>query len=211
MNPNTSPSPPSDEEGQRLYRALLRPTATATWDFANAYLSHLTAWLQARNPRASSDLCDAAVVETVYGFLKTPEHFEPGRGTPLLTFLRLSAQRDLLNLLKREERHAHQPLDERVVELHSAGGKHQGERGPLSTLCDWEDEQERRAFLQEVRAILTGPEQQVFELMLSGERDTPVFVAALGLTHLAPEEQEAEVKRVKDRIKVRIKRWRRKP
>src|SRR5436190_8316512 len=110
-------SPPPEAEGQQLYQALLRSAVTSTLDFANAYLPHLVAWLQARNPQASPDLCDEAAVIAVHHFLKTPDHFDPNRGT-LLAFLHLAARRDLLNLLEKENRHAHQPLEENVVELH---------------------------------------------------------------------------------------------
>lgn len=209
MHPHPASPFPSEEEGQLLYQALLlRSLATATYDFASAYLPALNAWLQARNPRLSPDLCDEAAVEAVYNFLKAPEQFDPNRGIPLAAFLRLAARRDLLNLLKREKRHAHQALDDKVVELRVVVGNHSGEKGPLLALCDREDEQERLAILAGVRSMLTEPEQRVLDLMLEGERDTPLFAAALGLAHLSAEEQEIEVKRVKDRIKARIKRWR---
>lgn len=206
MNPHTSPPFPSDEEGELLYKALLQPTATATWDFARAYLPPLADWLRSRNRHVSPDLCDEAAGETVRDLLMAPEHFDPRRGTKLLAFLRLAAQRDLLNVLEREARHAHQPLEEKVVELHGPGRNYQRGEGPLTVLCDQEDEAQRQAFLDEIRADLRETDRRVFDLMAAGERATPVFAAAMDITHRPDEEQEIEVKRAKDRIKARMKR-----
>ena len=63
MRPPPIPPAPAHAEGLRLHQALGSPSATATWDFARAYLAHLTAWLQATNPRAPADLCEEAAVE----------------------------------------------------------------------------------------------------------------------------------------------------
>ena len=171
----------------------MQTVATATWEFADAYLSYLVAWLQTRNHRVSPDLCDEAAGIAIHNFMKAPECFDPTRGTKLLAFLRLAAQRDLLNLLETEKRHAHQPLEENIVEFHAAGRKYQGRQGALNALCDWEDEQERLTFLQQVRASLKEPDRQVFDLMLAGERDTPVFATALGVTHLSPKNKKSRL------------------
>jgi hypothetical protein len=59
------PAPPCDAEGLRLYLALSETDRGAALDFARAYLPHLRAWLQARNPHVSPDLCEDAAVETL--------------------------------------------------------------------------------------------------------------------------------------------------
>jgi hypothetical protein len=59
-----------------------------------------------------------------------------------------------------------------------------------------------------VREGLTEAELQALDLILEGERKTAVFAQVLRLNHLAKDLQEAEVKKVKDKLKSRIKRGR---
>jgi DNA-directed RNA polymerase specialized sigma24 family protein len=209
MAPQVIPLPPADADGLRFHRALSASDPSATWDFARAYTDHLAAWLRARNSAAVADLCEDAAVETVASVLCNPEQFDPGKGMSLLNYLHRSAQCDLLNLLRGEARHAHEALDENCVEFGSTAGNCQGkEDDPLQILCDREDDQERRAFFQELRGSLAEADQSVLDLMLSGERGHAAFADALGVTLLPVEEQEVEVKRAKDRIKARGKRMR---
>jgi len=209
MRPPTIPPAPADAEGLRLHQALGSPAATAPWDFARAYLPHLTAWLQATNPHAAADLCEEAAVETVFSLLRSPHQFDPMKSKKLLSFLRRSAQCDLLNSLRREARHRHETLDENSVAFASSAGKYEGkDKGPLQILCDREDDQERRAFLEKLRAALTESEQAVLELMLAGIHETDLCAEAMGITHLPRGERTKQVKRVKDRINKRIERMR---
>lgn len=212
MRLSTIPLPPSDAEGLRLYQALGSPVPTATADFARAYLPHLAGWLQATNRRVSADLCDEAAVETLYNFLAASTRFDADRSKSLLGFLRLSARRDLLNLLRREARHKHDGLEENAVELAPSSGKYSGKvPGPLQLLCDQEDEEERRLFLEKLRATLNESEQRVLELMLDGVRGTQRYVEAMAVADLPLPEQRQQVKRVKDRINKRAQRMREEP
>ena len=205
------PPPPPDARGLQLHGSLLTSDAAAPWAFAHAYLDHLAAWLHCLHP-AAADLCEEAAVETVYGLLADPLRFDPQGGKSLLNYLRMAARCDLLNLFRREARHAHETLDENSVELHAVAGKYQGrDDDPLQALCDLEDEAARQDFLRGWRGSLGGPDQAVFDLMRAGERKNEAFAAALGVGGLPPEEQEAEVKRAKDRIKARGKRLKENP
>lgn len=212
MRPPTIPPAPADAEGLRLHQALSLPVATAPYDFARFYLPHLTAWLQTTNPRACADLCEEAAVETIYSLLHAPARFDPSKGKALLSFLRMSARCDLRNLLRRETRHQHEPLDENSVAFASSAGKYSGKvKGPLQLLCELEDEQERQQLLEKVRAISNQTEQAVLDLMVAGIRNTDVYAEVLAIAHLLPRERRKQVKRVKDRINKRIERLRDKP
>lgn len=212
MRPPTIHPSPDDAEGLRLHQALESSGRIATWEFTRAYLPYLSAWLQAKNARISVDLCEEAASETVYSFLNTPHRFDPTKSRSLLGYLQMSARRDLLNLLRRENRHRHEPLDEKNVELASVAGNYSGRvPDPLQILCDQEDDQVRQDVAEKVRASLSASEQVVLERMLAGDRETGAYAAALGITHLPVEEQRKQVKRVKDRITKRIERMKGKP
>jgi DNA-directed RNA polymerase specialized sigma24 family protein len=212
MAPQAIPPPPPHTEGLRLHQALSSPDATASWDFARAYLPHLTAWLQVRSRPDSADLCEEAAIETVYGLLNNPGQYNPEKGMNLLNYLRLAARRDLFNLLRSEARHRHEPLDENGVELRPVSGKRgRMDDSPLQILCDRVDEQERQSFLADLRGSLNDEERTVLDLLLSGERQTRGFAEGLGMSSTPVDEQELQVKRIKDRIKARIKRMRDRP
>ncbi len=81
----------------------------------------------------------------------------------------------------------------------------------MQILCEQEDDQERRRFLERLRALLPESEQSVLELMLEGVRENEAYAAAMGITHLPTRQQRKQVKRVKDRINKRARRLREKP
>ena len=69
-----------------------------------------------------------------------------------------------------------------------------------------EAEKAEREILAPVRRGLSASEERFLDLMLQGERKTTVFAQALGIEDLPPSEQEAEVHRVKNKLKKRIER-----
>jgi hypothetical protein len=62
--------------------------------------------------------------------------------------------------------------------------------------------------LSQVRRGLSPEQQCCLELMVQGERKTAAFAKALGIENLSKNEQQIEVKRVKDMLKQRIRRTR---
>lgn len=207
MSRHATPAAPDEGVCQEMHHALLRADPTAPSDFARAVLDPLAAWLRTRNAGASPDLCDEAAVQTVHAHLLRPEKYDTERGMSLWRYLQMAAQGDLLNLLHREKRHRHLPLNENDVVLTAPGGNARGRSAsPLQALCDAEDEQLRQKRLQALRTALTEPEQRVLDLLIAGERRTSLFAAALGLDHRSAAEQKAEVKRVKDRLMKRLRR-----
>jgi len=57
--------------------------------------------------------------------------------------------------------------------------------------------------------IVDAGDKEVLTLFLREERDYAVYATALGIEHLAPEDRDAEIKRRKDRIEMRLRRLRR--
>lgn len=162
--------------------------------FSAEYFPGLVAWLCHRHPRADANLAHEAAGDALVGFLKDPGRYDAGRRS-LVGYLRMAAERDLLNLLRRERRHF--PKRRRRVELDGLAGKEIG-----SDLLRWDD----FPALAAVRDSLSERDRRVYELMNQGERDRRVFAEALGLTNLPAEEQRAEIKRTKDRIFARFRR-----
>jgi RNA polymerase sigma-70 factor (ECF subfamily) len=197
---------PLPEEELRLHLLLVEGTLDAPADACRAYLGPLLRWLGTRAPKVDHDLRQTAVHEALMNYVMRPTSYDPRRGS-LAHFLRMAAHRDLLNLLRREARHHRHRSDWKFVEDGVQGGNLSGrEEEPLMHLQRREAAEHWQGFLQCFAARCAPEERCVLELMLAGESRTEVIAAALGRGDLPPGEQEREVKRIKDRLKVRLKR-----
>lgn len=202
---------PSQDEALALHELLLAGDPVAPSDLAVAYLEPLARWVARVNPQSEASVCDTAAEDAILALLKYPDSYDPAR-MPLETYLCMAAKRDLQNARRSEGRHARRQADWGSVELSSTMGKY---------LMDAEADPARIVELQEViedivrkrprmpKAALAGlspGEVQALGLVECGERRTELFAVALEITHLPPEQQRVEVKRVKDRLKLRLRR-----
>jgi hypothetical protein len=185
-----------------LWERLLVRDPLAWSDLCTTFLDPLMAWLGRRVPYADADLIAEAAENALLGLAKNPQTYNPRRAS-LEGYLRLSARGDLLNLLQKERRRQRGRCDLKIVELGPRAGKYLGRD---------EDPSWRLRLVEEGSRLLRPPvelsaaEGRVWELMQRGERRTPVFAEALGLSSLPQGEQRAAVKRVKDRITKRLER-----
>lgn len=155
-------------------------------------------------PGSSAQLLEDAAVDAFMQYLKAPEKYDVTRGTWITYLFQISRSR-LLRLAQRENRHLRAlagsveldadpgysvPADERFDPQHGL------EQSDASTLVDRAQESSE----------FTPEELRILGLMKKGERSTKVFAQALAIAHLPVNEQRAEVKRIKDRIKKRIER-----
>ncbi len=182
---------PSAVEGLALHRALLDGDPVAPTLLIETYQDYLVDRLRANAPWASEDDCLAAADEALFNLVRAPEAFDPARG-PLGPYLGRSARRDLLNLQAREARHHRLRIALADVEDRPDAGNYFGE-GPAEEL-------------DRLAGLLSDKEQQVFDLMRAGVRETEAYVLVLGLTDLPPAEQARAVKRAKERIVKRLRR-----
>jgi DNA-directed RNA polymerase specialized sigma24 family protein len=189
---------PSADRAAELVRRLAAGDPVAPSDFAAAYLDPLVAFLRATNPSADDHAVQDAAEDAIVSLCKNPAQFDPARGE-LAAYLKMSAAGDLKNLLAREKKHHRNRESWDSVEL-DAAARNSGDDG-ADDLPSFD-----HPALATVIAAFTADERRVFELIRAGERRNEVFAAALGLTHLTEVEWEAEVLRIKDRIKRRLKR-----
>jgi hypothetical protein len=165
----------------------------------------LIAWLQTTNAGVDPMACEEAAGEAIVGFLNNPAAYSPER-LAVHAFLRMAAQRDLQNLLRKERRHQRNRRDLNVVEHASEDGKHLERNDDPSLPLQIEEARQRQAPPDALWQQLTDVERRFWEQMQQGEWRTPVFAVILGVTHLSAGEQRREVKRVKDRLKKRMER-----
>ena len=193
---------PTREEEQELHRRLSAGDKTAISDLAAHYYEAIIDHLRRTNKKyVSDDEITNAAFETWDSISKNPRQCDPAKS--LWSFLKLAAQRDLMNILaKQKRRRKHEVAFEHVEQF--------PDRGIVSLDAEREAEIERirRDLLPIIRAGLSDPELRCLELHLEGERKTGAYAVVLGIADQSEDEQEAIVKRIKDKLKTRIKRAR---
>jgi hypothetical protein len=208
MSASPASSPPPDRH-QLLHQRLVDRDPTAPDDFADTFLEPLTAWLTEHNGAIHPDLVSEAAEEAILAVIRNPASYRPQDGT-LESYLRMSAQADLRNLLRRETTHRsrHERLE--IVELSAEGGKYTGREDDPGVGLMIEEELAilAREVPVSVREGLTEVEARVLELMLRGERRTAIYADTCGIADRPPEEQRHLVKQIKDRLHKRIERQR---
>ena len=198
----------SADEERSLHRRLVDGDVTASADLTRLFLVHVIGWLTAKNSRrVPEELRVEAAEDALIALIKAPASFDPARGKRLASYLCMSAQGDLRNILQREGRYYKNQRRLEDVELSPQAGKYLVVNDDPARSLECQEESERaRVVAAPVREGLSDAESRALELLLDGERKTAVFAEALGIGHLPTTDQRAEVKRVKDKLKKRIQR-----
>lgn len=200
----------ADTEDVDIYQRLRAGDPLAPSDLCVAYLDTLGAWLMAGNPTIHPHDCQTAAADALLSLIKNPASYKPElRG--LRGYLQMAATGDLRNLLAGARRYALRSLSYDDVEQSSeARNLVQEDADPADIVVRRESEASEVIGLPSLPpALLAGfteEERAVRELMWRGERRTPVYAALLHISDRPMEAQQREVKRVKDRIKVRLRR-----
>lgn len=186
--------PPAPDLLALWERLRLDPTTAGA--FASAVLIPLAAELRRAFPFAHADDVEGAVHDAVLWAIEYPDRFDPEKSPPD-RFLRLVAERALTRHLRRESkrRDGRKPLE--CVGLDPAD-----DNLPQA----YYDLSEDRARLAPLLADLDPVDRRVWDLLCDGERRTLAFAGVLGIADRPADQQTAEVKRAKDRIKARLKR-----
>jgi len=197
---------PSAEDARRLHDRLLDDDPAAPGDVCSAFLAPLLGYLRRRHSDRDPHLVESAVLQTLFDYVKDPRRYDPGRNPNLGAYLRMAADRDLLNLLEQEARH-HRRRES--VELDSLAGNSEGEEGPTIRLYREEARAERERILEAVAGQCDVTDRAVLRLMREGVTALAPFASVLGVAHLPIDEQKRAVHQAKDRVKQRLRRYKR--
>lgn len=191
-----TPTPPADPDVTLHSRLQTVGDPAAAADFAAAYLDMLVAFLRRAHRTADEHLVLQAAEDAVLDVISHPGRYNPGRGS-LPGYLRMAARRDLMNAVRKEDRHQQNRAGAESVEFAEDRGNDEGDSlGPSF------DDPKLAAAL----ADFTPTEQEFFRLLRTGEKRTSVLAAALGLGDRPVAEQQAETKRTRDRLIKRLQR-----
>jgi RNA polymerase sigma factor (sigma-70 family) len=171
-------------------------------------MPHLEAHLQLRFPLQDDHTRQSVIIDLLLSYNARPTVYDPNR-LSLFSFLRMAARRDMLNALSKKRRHNRRVLGDDVIDKHPWSSDENVMLARLA-LAEWLDEQTNLSFEQviaELEARLTEEEKNILRLMLDGERSTAQFAEVMGISHLDEPVQRYRVKRMKDRIKKRLRRF----
>jgi RNA polymerase sigma factor (sigma-70 family) len=199
----------ADEQFDRqIHARLLAGDVTAPAELAEAYLQEIERRLGKKFARVHDQaLLAESAAEAILGFSKNPQNYDPTK-LSLASFLRMAAERDLLNALRRERPHLGKEIlsddvEEAVLSRnsHSEGSVRYAVEEKLIASLDLDTA--RRTLDTHFRDPL---DRKLLELLRSGERSTTAYADILGINTLSAKQQKAIVKQHKDRITKEIER-----
>jgi hypothetical protein len=210
----TTADEPDQEHLLRLHDELVNGERTAPARMANLVLEPLVRRVRQGvsgidEPQVRSTCC-----QTLARYLRSPEIYEPNRG-PLIAWLVLDARGDVLNELT-SARGRREIVDVATVELRGATGNVFTEAAELRPVEEealdhadpYDVPTDVLASIREHAAALSPEDAAMIELMGEGVRETAAYAEVLGITHLPAQEQQAAVKREKDRLTRQLERLR---
>ena len=197
--------PGGDDSAQllELHRRLLTGDRTASEEVVRLLHASLTQEVSAQFPHTDQHIIWDGVIDAMLDYCARPQQFDAERGVSLKRFLRLAARRNVVNMLRGEQRRkvreeaAGHAWAASSVELDPAAG---------NLLQKEESTQRQRQQTALTNALQNPNDQQLLALRLQGVRRTEAFAEVLGITHLPIETQRREVKRAKDRIDKMLRR-----
>lgn len=186
-----------------LHTRLLRGDRVASEEIITLLLAPLSGEVGAKFPFTDPHVVCDGVIDALLDFCAKPSAFDPARGVPIQRYLAKAAWRNLANSVRGEKRRKareQKAMDEpgnKTVELHPrAGNSNQNDCGSQT-----------EKYQDLMKALDSSVDQEILKLRLQGERRTAAFAQILGISHLPASDQRREVKRAKDRIDVRLKRF----
>lgn len=195
----------ASESELSLHQRLLEGEETASSEVCDRFLDPLIKDLNRFNPKIANrdpSLIPDAVVEALLNYIDEPEKYDPER-KELYSYLRMSAEGDLKNLLDKERRRTR---DQESLEGDVEVDK-KSRNSPLQLVSIPDQEAEKQELREKLEDVLQSEKDvEVAEMILNEIRKTEHYVDVLNLSDLPIEKQREEVKRAKDRIKKALKR-----
>jgi DNA-directed RNA polymerase specialized sigma24 family protein len=201
----------NDPQADRaIHERLVNGDPTASEELARKYLPLIQRHVSGRaHAHGVYDVINDAAVDAVFGYIRSPEKFDPGK-SGLYGYLKRAAERDLINAVQKDRRRRRGEELHADVELSIVARNRSSEVDRIRH--DSENEALSRIQGQREMADLTGTanqqDQALLRLMAEGERVTGKFAIVLGVTDLPIADQRRIVKQHKDRLKAQLKRAR---
>lgn len=194
------------EGSLQLHKRLLAGDLTASAQLAELHLPRLIVRLKASFRNVEDDhLVEMAAHDAMMNYLSAPEKYDPSK-LPLDSYLRMSAQGDLLNHLRKQGARSDLSKFGRIVELDAFGVEQEIPDSSMPNIDEYALDHTSPVWGHLAELLPDPIDQEIVLLMMDNVRATEEYATLLGISHLPPDEQAREVKRNKDRLKKRLQR-----
>jgi RNA polymerase sigma-70 factor, ECF subfamily len=187
---------------RKLHKRLLNGDVTASAEIAERLLFSVIRLLRYRYQDLDDPhLVDMAVHQAFISYFYHPQRYNPAKSS-LTTYLLMSADGDLRNFI-----HNHKFLFQ--LSMDTSNGDDEEQAIVVADDFDLETEVLNRlsTVWPRLRDYLPDPvEREVVWLMLDNIRETAIYADVLGLQDVPATEQQAIVKRHKDRLRKKLRR-----
>ena len=199
---------PSQGWQQQRHKRILQEDVTAFAELSEYALPHLIGFLQQQFPTQEAHQIEIAAIDTLMTYLAMPEKYNPDK-LSLFAYLRMSARGDMLNAIDKETRHGrrHQPIDDPTLQEQLPSLDLLTQTGELDEWLETQTKLTRTELLQKLDEDLDKTDKEILLLMFDGVRDTSQFAEVMNISDLPQAEQQAQVKRAKDRLQKRLQRF----
>jgi RNA polymerase sigma-70 factor, ECF subfamily len=184
-----------------IHGRLLAGDPTASAELVDRLIDPLSEQLGKRYAKLSvPELLADAVADALIGYIRNPIQFD-GKKRGLFGFLLMSADGDLKNALAKLKRRNQKEISLDDVEVDRLGGNNAIDDSSLVAM-------ESQKVAERLDNIFKDKcDRKLVSLIILGVRSTAEFVEILDLHDLSIQEQRRAVKRHKDRIIKRLKRF----
>jgi DNA-directed RNA polymerase specialized sigma24 family protein len=186
-----------------LHRRLLTGDRTASEEVMRLLLAWLIQEVSTQFQQTDQHTIWDGIIDAMLDYCARPQQFDAERGVSLKRFLRLAARRNVINMLRGEQR---RKVREEVAGHAWAASSVELDPAAGNLLQKEESAQQQRQQTALTNALQNPNDQQLLALRLQGVRRTEAFAAVLGIAHLPIATQRREVKRAKDRIDKMLRR-----
>jgi len=197
-----------DEAGLALHRRLLEGDPIAPSEVAEQFLLPLKDYLRRKYPQTEPEMWLDAATMALLNYVKQPDSYKP-EGKSLFNFLKMAAEGDLKNDLARHKRRTSRIVSLNHVALANLAGNINVEEEFITRQDVTSRLQGLKRYQAKTSQSITEdePDRRLLELMQAKVRATAEYAKVLGIEHLPLQKQREEVKRNKDRLSLRLKRW----
>lgn len=204
-----TPSEPSRSWQDQQYQRILHGDPIAFARLCELALPHLVAFLRAQFPQLEPHQHEMTAIDCLLDYHARPEQYDPDR-LSLFAYLRMAARHDMLNAIDRENRYERRllSLDEPATRIELT--EQDSVSSPEFELEQWlqqHTDYSRQEILRALDAELDSVDRQLLLLMLDGVRETEPYAAVMDISHHDLVKQRREVKRAKDRLTKKLRRF----
>jgi DNA-directed RNA polymerase specialized sigma24 family protein len=199
---------PSTTWQEQQHQRILQQDPTAFAELCERALPHLVSFLQRLYTPSDTHQCEQVAIDSLLNYQARPAQYDPTQ-LALWPYLRMAAKGDMLNLIDKQNRQNQHlvPLDDPAVQQQLPWQDTIEEQFAFAEWLQQYTHYSPQEIMALLEAELNESDRQVLSLLMEGVRDTRHYAERLNITHLDVPAQQAEVKRVKDRLVKKLRRF----